>query len=73
MVKQSNRTMCMAESAISTVHAWLSCDPMVRLMGEGVFSVTPSMAEVVADGLQNNDNCLPVINAGVECGCKSFQ
>lgn len=69
MVKQPKRTMCMAESAISTVHAWLSCDPMVKLMGEGVFSVTPSMAEVVADGLnQNNDTCLPVINAGVECG-----
>ncbi|CAL8109595.1 unnamed protein product [Orchesella dallaii] len=71
LVKQPNRFMCMAESAISTVHTWLMCDPTVRLMGEGVFSVTPSAAELVTDGFQTSEACLPVLNVGVECGPNS--
>lgn len=62
--------MSMAESTISTVHTWLMCDPLVRLMGEGVTGVTASTAGVVVEGMQQIDSCLPVINAGVECGGK---
>lgn len=70
--ERRNRSMCMAESVITTLHTWLICDPLVRLMGEAGKSATPTAAELISRRFHEGNSCYPVLNVGVECGGKSF-
>lgn len=63
VIKQPNQSMCMAESAISTLHTWLMSDPMVKSMGES----DDNSVTLWDDASNNEPTCLHVINAGVEC------